>query len=333
MNRVINYINHAASYIFIIGVILGGLLPSVSGFVRPSMNYLMMIMLFLAFMKIDFSRLKHEIINWRYQIYLLVLAVVIVPIIIYFIGYALSVFTFLPRDNTVAILLVFAAPTAVATPTLCMLLNANIERALANVVFATLLVPITLPLLVFLVLGKSVHFNLPKLGIFIATIILVPFIIAILVRWLLPLIRTKTIEYISPLSVVVIFLVIFASASNLHLLLHNSWFVAARSLVVFSLLFGIAFLIGWLLALRKDRVDKLTAASIACWGNLGLIILIAHSFFGTDYPKVMLFVLMAALAWNLTFAITKMVVQHNLLCYLDKMFNNKNKLHNHHHHR
>lgn len=331
MQRIINYINHAASYIFIIGIILGGLMPVLSGFVRPSISYLMMIMLFLAFIKIDFRKLVQEITSWKYQVYLIFLCLFIVPVICYFIGYAFGVLAGLPRDYIVATLLVFAAPTAVATPTLCMLLHANVERALTNVVFTTFLVPLTLPLLVFVLIGKSVHFDLHQLAIFIATIIIVPFILAALVRWLLPNLRDKSLDYITPFSVVIIFLVIFASASNLHILLRGSWFIAIKSLIVFVVLFGIAFIVGWLLAFRKEHVDKLTTASIACWGNLGIIVIIAHRFFGADYPKVMLFVLMAAIAWNLTFAVTKIVVQHNLLCYLDKMFNNKNKLHNHHH--
>jgi BASS family bile acid:Na+ symporter len=130
-------------------MIAGILLPRFGSIFRPYPLYLMMFLLFLSFLSIKTDAVWHTIRhNSRTVIWLSLLKLILLPPAVYFL------FKMFYPSYAIAALLLTGISTGVVAPFISSLVRANGPLVLVIVVISSLMVPLTLPALVGILLGR-----------------------------------------------------------------------------------------------------------------------------------------------------------------------------------
>ncbi len=255
--------------------------PAVGKIFSPYPFYMLMILLFFNFLKIEFSEVIHHAGETASTLLILCMCkLLIVPVVLFFIAQAL-----LP-EYALPILLMSGISTGVLAPFISGLLNASTLLALMMVVISSLLAPLSLPALVKLLLGTTIEISFLSMVRVLIMVIFVPAFFATLLRQWVPsfLRRLETIQF--PVS-----LVIFACVNLGVFPKYSSYFTERPAaiigaIVVAFVLSAILHVIGFVVTLSKRKEDRLAGAvSFACMNNI-LIIVFSSQFFGPLAPTL-----------------------------------------------
>lgn len=169
--------------ILFLGAFLTGIaFPLLSSLLNPLVLVFVMSVMTLNFVSMDFTVLHQEIQQWRYQLYLLGLKMVLIPVAVTL----ASIFLFKLFSSDYAlplgILMIFGSSSAALTPTLSVLFGGKFERTLLQVVASAFIMPLSLPLLFSLFGSASLSFDLGKMVLILATLVFVPFVVACFIR-------------------------------------------------------------------------------------------------------------------------------------------------------
>lgn len=142
-------------------------------------KYLLMIMLFFSFLKMD---VKREHLNKSHLIILIIN--IIVPILTYL---------FLKPFNLELAQVVFItaiAPTAIASPIIVNLLNGKMEFTVISILLTNFVIAFLLPFLLPQILNNSSSISILDVLIPVSTVFLIPYGLAQLIKFSLPKLRT-----------------------------------------------------------------------------------------------------------------------------------------------
>ncbi len=259
----------------------GVLRPSLGLFFQPYLLYFMMLLLFLSFLRIDFSALMDA--SQRAILKLALLAsikLILLPIVIY------HCFLLILPEYALPALLISGISTGVVAPFIAGLVSADMAKTLRMVIVTSVLAPFTLPILVKLLAGQ--HMNIPLILMvkLLAMVIFVPLFSVGLIRKLLPNLPGKISKIQYPVSLCIfgfINLGVFSKYSSFFFERPDELFV---SLVVAFVLCAIYFATGFTLAPRKDAKERLAwGVSLAIMNNV-LVIVFSSQFFGPLCPTL-----------------------------------------------
>jgi len=261
------------------GVAVG--FPAVGKIFSPYPFYLLMILLFFNFLKIEFSEVIHHAGETASTLLILCLCkLLIVPVALFFVAQAL-----LP-DYALPILLMSGISTGVLAPFISGLLNASTLLALMMVVITSLLAPFSLPALVKFLLGTTIEISFLSMVNVLMMVIFVPAIFVALLRQWVPssLRKLETLQF--PVSLVI------CACVNLGVFPKYSSYFTERPAALIGAI-GVAFVlsailhvIGFAVTLSKKKEDRLAGAvSFACMNNV-LIIVFSSQFFGPLAPTL-----------------------------------------------
>ncbi|MBI4173136.1 MAG: hypothetical protein HY519_00275 [Candidatus Aenigmarchaeota archaeon] len=211
-----------------------------------------------------------------------------------------SVFALRP-EWSIGALLVFAAPAGAITPTLAIMFKARIERNILNVVSTSLLVPLTMPLLFYYIIGSRLPVEYGSMFSFLAIFILVPYLASITCKRYLNR-RVAEIEPHIPTGAIVILLfTMFGVGSGVSAEMLADMPLVLEILLIYLVAFAVTFSSGWLLALKKDLPDRMSALILTTWKNNSLAIVLAYQFFRETEPLIVFFAALSTIPWNLAF--------------------------------
>ncbi|MBI4795177.1 MAG: hypothetical protein HY790_04945 [Deltaproteobacteria bacterium] len=228
-------------------------------------------LLFLAFLKVFPSAIWDTLRQYPVKLALLILTkLIMLPLIIYPL-----VIKLIPA-YALGLLLLAGVSTGLSAPFFTGLVGANIPLVLAMTVVTTLLLPLTLPLMVKVLVGKELNFDLMGLAGLMATMIFVPLLASGFSRRLLPRLSAWLEKHSYPLS-----LVLFAAMNLGAFGLYAPFLKANQSQVVISILisFGLgAFLatFGVLLFWSSPPPERTAAAGALSWINNVLVIVLGN---------------------------------------------------------
>jgi predicted Na+-dependent transporter len=262
----------------------------------------------LGFLVSDFSVVKKEITGWKYHCYLLFLGMIVAPVCSYYFALLLSHLLGVGSSFAATILLVIAAPTAMVSPILCMLLGGVLERAQLNVILTTIVVIVSMPLLCYLLLGKAVSIDVKTLGSFLMIVIMIPLVAAIFVRRVAPGVVKKIGGFVPSASVLLLAVIIFASAEKIRSLIISYPNIIFHAFLLAALCYLFVFALGWVLAFKKERAAKITSALVTSWTNMSLAIMLVDRFLRYYHPQAMLYVLIFAIVWALALIPTRILL-------------------------
>lgn len=263
-----------------LGIAGGVFLPRVGGVFTPATVYMMMAILYLAFLRINFVALfrvrRSEIMElaWWSLIKLLLL-----PLGLW------AVVQWLAPGWSLPVLLLSGVSAGVTAPFFSQMLGGNAGRTLQLTVLTSVLVPLTLPALVKLLAGAEINIPFTHMARMLAQVILVPLVLAWLTRRLTPALVALLDRVQFPLVLASFFFInlgVFAP--------YSTFFFSQADQVLAALLLacGLAAVylaVVWLMGpLSGWRMDPISSGSGLIFINNVLIVVFAANFFGPRNP-------------------------------------------------
>jgi bile acid:Na+ symporter, BASS family len=143
--------------------------PQEAGRLAPFLNWFLMLMLYLAFLKIFPQAIWSTVRQYPYYlIILLLIKLIILPLIIF--SVAVKIFPV----YALGLLMLAAVSTGVSAPFFTGVVGGNIPLVLVMTVVTSMLLPLSMPLLVKLLAGRDLSIDLIHLGSLIGAIIFLP---------------------------------------------------------------------------------------------------------------------------------------------------------------
>jgi BASS family bile acid:Na+ symporter len=262
-------------------IIVAVLAPGLGTSFQPLLLYFMMALLFLSFLRIDFTALMDIS---RAGISRLVLLVSVkqflLPAALYFIVGAI-----LP-DFAIPVLLVSGISTGVVAPFIALLLSADLVLVLRLVVITSVMVPFSLPCLVKALAGAEIVIPLGVMVKLLSTVVLVPMVVVIILKRLNPALIESIVKRQFPLSLAlfaVINLAVFSKYSRFFL--DNPSQIGLAVVVAYGLAV-IFYFVGYIIFPGRSMPERLAAGvSLAAMNNV-LVIMFASEFFGPLSPTL-----------------------------------------------
>lgn len=261
------FVRKYTGLILIMCIMIGYLFPQMA-FFRPSLSWLLIIMLFISLLKIDLhlghffqpGLLLYGLFSW-----------IVLPTIIMFLSRGLS------HEYRIGLLFAIITPTASASTVIVSLLDGDLEFILKQVILYNLLAPLSfafLPLIYFK--GASVVIPVFTILLNVAKIILIPFLLSLLVKRnqkMKNFIISKFSKFV-PLIVIFLAMIVVSSASDQIRTMHPKTVITIFSLTLLSaaLLYSSGFLIG-------KGVQKRTFPVALGHKNTGLAIIVCLNSF------------------------------------------------------
>ena len=262
------------------GILGGVFMPELAGFFTPAVLYLMMSLLFLAFLNVDYFSLLQldrrdlqEVALWT------VLKLIVLPVGLWGIARLLA------PDYAVPVLVLSGVSTGVTAPFFASHLGANINRVLKLVMITSLLVPFSLPVLVGWLMGGKMNISALDMSLMLLKIIFIPLGAALLVKRTMPGVVVYFSRIAFPLSLTFFLLI------NLGIFSRYSEFLKAHQDQMAASI-GVAFLCAlayvsiavMIAVLSKRHMGGLTGAVSLLYINNVLAVVFGGQFFGPKTP-------------------------------------------------
>ena len=255
--------------------------PNACSPLQPYPLYLMMLLMFMSFLKINFSSLLDTSLESLYRLILqVVVKLVILPAILYWITSLL-----LPEFAT-PVLLLSGISTGVVAPFIATLFETDVAQVLRMVVVTSLLAPFSLPVVLKILSGAEIAIPLILMVRLLAVVIFTPILAVILARRFFNSTLERLLPYHYPIS-----LCIFAAINLGVFSKYSSFFFEGPHFILMSL--GIAYVlsvvyycVGFLLAPGGNSSDRIAAGvSFGVMNNV-LVIVFSSQFFGPLAPML-----------------------------------------------
>lgn len=253
---------------------------------------MMMFVLFLSCLKINPEGIFEKVKDFKLVVYLALLILIIIPLLIY------PLFNiFLKFEYGLAILILLLMPTGIAVPAYAIILRGDKELALVLSTITSLICPLTVPLLIYFLIGVKTELNFSHIFIALSAIIFIPFILSAIFRKIGKKIIKKTEKYYSSVSIVIITLIMAGAIAKVDAsqIMNENKSIIYPFLSLFFLAI-LLHLIGYFAIYKKDVQTKITSSLSLAYMNSTLAIVFAAEFFG---PETLLLVVLYQIPTNL----------------------------------
>jgi BASS family bile acid:Na+ symporter len=256
-------------------------LPGFGNIFVPYPLYFMMFLLFFSFLKIDFLQVFHEIGKKAFILFILCfLKLCIIPIGLFFLTQAIS------PEYAVPVLLLSGISTGVVAPFISGFLEASSLIVLMMVVVSSLLAPFSLPVLVSLLVGRTVEISFLAMVRILGMVIFFPTLAAILLRYLCPAFLEKLGKAQFPASLISIACINLGVFSKYAPFFTQMPVTVVETIFVAFVLSIIYHAVGFLVTWGMKREDRLAGAISFAYMNNVLIVAFSSQFFGPLAPAL-----------------------------------------------
>jgi len=275
--------------VLIMAMALGLAFPVYNDLLMSLIEVMLMVMLFLVFLKIDLVDILERIKDYRLMLYLSVMYLLVIPVFFYYL--------LLPLDSTLAvgILLLTAMPAGTASPALTDIIKGNTALSMSITIFTSLVAPFTVPFL-FTVLGfKQADMDMGQIFYKLALLVFVPMVVSQFVRYFF----SRQVQQVRPaftaINILIMFLFVYATIGSQRVLFINSGWSLLRDVVIVYLAFILLHVFGYLLAHGRPRKDKIAITIGNAYMNNGMAIVLASAYFE---PAVLVLAILSEFPWN-----------------------------------
>jgi bile acid:Na+ symporter, BASS family len=257
------------------------LFPETGKVFQPFLVYFMMALLFLSFLRIDFTVfLDTSLSSVSRLIVLIGVKLVVLPAALYYLTLLIM------PDYAIPVLLLSGISTGVVAPFIATVVSADVASVARMVVITSLIVPFSLPTLVKLLAGAEISIPLDLMIQLLAVVIFIPMAAVLLMRRYFPSVLQSISERQFPLSLTLFALcnlAVFSKYSSFFFSNPGSLFV---SIAVAYVLSAIYFLVGLLVTPGLNSSERVAAGvSLALMNNV-LVIVFSSRFFGPLSPTL-----------------------------------------------
>ena len=274
---------------FIAGLILGLFFPVFNDFLMTMLKPMLMVMLFLIFLKTDIAEIITNMKNYEQMIFLTLSFMIVIPLLFYFI-----IQTF---DQTLAVgvLLLLSMPPAVASPALTDIAKGNIALSTSIMIITSIVAPLTVPFLFWTIQFDGLSVSPWWLLKDLALIIIIPVIASQLVKRYASKFIEKRENALTSVNILILTLMVYiAMGSQREVILSDFTGILWHTLVLYIVSILLHF-IGHLMGLKEDLKGKIAITIGSGYKNNGMAIVLAALYF---QPAILVLMVLSELPWN-----------------------------------
>ena len=263
--------------------------PVYSDFLMSLLEPLLMMMMFMVFLKSDFVHILREIKNYKLMLYLVGAYMILIPLLFYF---TINLFN---EKLAVGILLLTAMPAAVASPALSDIVKGNTPLSTSITIVTSIAATFTIPLIFGLLNFGNLSIDPWEIFQDLAIIVFVPMLISQIIRKYF-LNTIQRMKYVfTPINIFILSLMVYiVIGSQSESLINFSADILFKGVFLY-IVFILLHAIGYLLAYKQDRQNKISISIGAAYINNGLAIVLAAKYFD---PYILLLMVLSELPWN-----------------------------------
>lgn len=283
------------------GLFLGLSYPAYSEKLMFLLMPLIMIMMFLVFLKTEFAFVVDEIKKYKLITYLVLIYMIIVPLLIF------MVVNKFDKEIAIGILLLTSMPAAVASPAIADIVKGNTALSISITIVTSVAAPFTIPLIFGFLDAHQLSIDPWQLFVDLAIMVFVPMIASQILRKYFKKIIDKKKYYFTPINMLILSLMVYiVIGSQRETLLTFSEDLVLK-LGILYLLFIFLHIVGYQLAFRQNRQNKISICIGMAYMNNGLAIVLAAKYFD---PHILVFVLLSELPWDTLIVPFRKVLAH-----------------------
>lgn len=274
--------------------LLGFILPFFESVPTITVDVIVALVIFIACFRIDFKEILY--VNYFSLAWFYILRFIILPLAVYYTVYTFS------SIFALALLLLTLLPPATATPALTQIFQGDIALSFAFVVGASLFTPLVLPIIFYFTVGKSVHLNILAMWLTLVITLFFPALIFYGVRKNIPIVNF--INKNGSFSAIILIGLAFAIAigKQKKLIMHDPLHLLSLFLIAAAMFF-IFYVVGWLIAYRKNKVTKITYMLSSGAINISLGVSLSLLYFSAETTMLLV---IGQFAW--IFALTPLKI-------------------------
>ena len=291
MPRILRWLSESYLIVMAIALAVGLFVPQAKSLVWWNM-YILQAIFFLSCIKIDPKQVGDHLKDWKFLIWANFLMLLGFPLIVWAVSGSWA------GDLGFALYLLAAMPVGMTAPLLAEVVGGKQTLALVLTVTTSLLAPFTIPLLTRWLYGASV--SVDALGMFkqLALVIFLPFILAMIVRRLMPKVVSAAKPATKPISITLLGLLIagaVAKQSEAIISQSKDWPLLLGVVVLLFAFFAVLHAAGYYAFWWKKHDVKATSSVSLTYMNFTLAIFLASQFF--PRPAVLLPLVLSIIPW------------------------------------
>lgn len=275
--------------ILLAGLILGLIYSPYNSFIMKLLKPLLMVMLFLIFLKTDLFQILKEITNIKLLLFLVSMYMVIIPLI-FFLG--INIFN---RELAIGMLLLTAMPAGVSSPTLTDIVKGNTSLSLSITIFTSLAAPFTVPFLFRFVNLQTMSLNIYEIFKDLIILVFVPLIISQILKKVFPGKINNIKHLFTPVNIIILFIIVYASIGSQRNLILDNFVDIIWKIGFLYLVFILLHIIGYLIAFKQNKENKIAISIGATYVNNGMAIVLAALYFE---PAILVLMVLSEIPWN-----------------------------------
>lgn len=251
MKQICKWISDWMGVLVLVSAILALAFPEVVGHLKPSLiNPLLGVIMFgmgltlkVEDFRVVFTRPKDVLVGCLAQF-------TVMPLL----AFALSRLFGLDEALTIGVILVGCCPGGTASNVITYLAKGDLALSVGMTATSTLLAPLLTPLLVLLLFGETVDVNVIGMLLSILWVVILPIVLGLLVKSLLPKATEQATAYLPAVSTIAICLIVMiVIAANAHKLLAGGWIVILVVMLHNILGLTVGYLIGLMLKMTPAK--------------------------------------------------------------------------------
>lgn len=305
IGRLLRYLLESYIFVILVSLVVGLMFSARVVALAPYSTLFLQVIFFLSSLKMDAAEVMKEAKDLRLLALVNVVKLIILPAAVYVVAVRVS------PAMAVPLLLLAAMPPGMTSPLLAEVAGGKQGLALIITVTASLLAPVTVPAVVSFFARTAVTVSAFTMFVNLASVIVVPFILAQIVRRFWHRRLETTYFAFKPISIVLLGLLIAGVvAKQARIITTQNWIVAAGLMAVLFLLGGLMMTASYNLVWWRQCGDRLTVAVSMSFLNFSLAIYLAGAFFkdpGVLLAAVMVIFPWALLLWPFKYIVRKFV--------------------------
>lgn len=283
------------------GLVLGLVYPLYNDFLMSSLKPLLMIMLFMVFLKTDLIHILKQIKDFKLMTFIVCMYMVIIPVIFFL---AINLFN---RELALGILLLTAMPAAVSSPTLTDIVKGNTALSLSITIITSMIAPFTIPLLFKFINYDNLSINTLEIFKDLAILVFLPMILSQIIKKIVPETINKGKHIFTSVNILILFIIVFAAmGSQRDVILSNSVDIIWKIGFLY-LIFILLHVIGYLIGYNQNKESKAAIAIGAAYMNNGMAIVLAAIYFE---PSILVLMVLSEIPWNTLLAPFRRILKY-----------------------
>lgn len=292
--------------LFLSGILSGIAFPVYNDFFMSLLKPVIMIMLFLVFLKTDIMQVIMKMQNYRLMAFIVFLNMIVIPLLFFLVINTFS------HNLAIGILLLISMPAAVASPALTDIVKGNIALSLSIVITTSIVAPITVPLLFWFIQFNELSVNPWWLFKDLALLMFIPLVTSQLIKKYASRSIEKKSHLFTSVNIIILSLMVYTVMGSQRDVIMNDFIKFLWQTGFLYLVFILLHVLGYFMGFAEDNKGKIATTIGSAYRNNGMAIVLAALYFE---PSIVVLMVLTEFPWNTLLIPFKRFIQHRLKYY------------------